>query len=108
MPSAIFAGVEMGGTKCVCIVGTGPNDIRAEEVLPTRDPAATLGAIAAELERLRASLGKLEPLGGPLGCATEVIGAALAEGRWGSARGLTDYAYIPVGTGVGVGLVVAG
>jgi fructokinase len=25
----LFAGVEMGGTKCVCILGTGPDDIRA-------------------------------------------------------------------------------
>ena len=149
MPSAIFAGVEMGGTKCICVVGTGPNDIRAQEVVPTRDPAATLGAIAQVLERWDASLGKLEAIGvasfGPLdlrrdsctfgrigatpkehwagvdlagyfckrfavpvGFTTDVIGAALAEGRWGGARGLTDFAYMTVGTGVGVGMVVAG
>jgi fructokinase len=149
MPSATFAGVEMGGTKCVCILGAGPNDIRAQEVLPTREPASTLGAIAEVLERWSASLGQFEAIGvasfGPLdlrrdsrsygrigatpkerwagvdlagffskrfavpvGFTTDVIGAALAEGRWGAARGLTDYAYITVGTGVGVGMVVAG
>jgi fructokinase len=149
MSSAMFAGVEMGGTKCVCILGTGPNDIRGEEVLPTRDPATTLETIAQVLERWYASAGKFEAIGvasfGPLdlhdrsrsfgrigttpkegwsgvdlagffsrrfsvpvGFSTDVIGAAMAEGLWGAAGGLTDYAYITVGTGIGVGMVVSG
>jgi fructokinase len=37
-----------------------------------------------------------------------VNGAALAEMRWGSGQGFEDFAYITVGTGVGVGLIVNG
>lgn len=149
MVARFLAGIELGGTWCRCIAGTSPDDIRAEEDVPTRDPASTLAALAQVLERWRGSLGELAALGlasfGPLelrrdagrygclgatpkpgwagidlrghfsqrfavpiGLTTDVIGAALAEGRWGAARGLADYAYVTVGTGVGVGLIAGG
>lgn len=38
----LYAGIEAGGTKFVCVVGGGPDDIRAEARLPTTSPEATL------------------------------------------------------------------
>jgi fructokinase len=145
----LLAGVELGGTKCVCILGSGPEDVRAVERLPTGEREETLRQIEAVLERWRqqhgparalgiASFGPVDlrpgsstwgyitstpkpgwrdtdvarrlgrRLGIPVGFDTDVNGAALAEARWGAAVGLEDFAYVTVGTGIGVGLIVRG
>jgi fructokinase len=47
----MLAGVELGGTKCICTLGTGPDDVRAQVEIPTTSPEATLAAIAGVLDR---------------------------------------------------------
>ena len=42
-PSPLYGGIEGGGTKFVCAVGTGPEDLRAETRFPTTTPAETIG-----------------------------------------------------------------
>ncbi|WP_347304010.1 ROK family protein [Croceibacterium sp. TMG7-5b_MA50] len=44
----------------------------------------------------------------PLAIDTDVAGAALAEGRWGAARGCATHCYLTIGTGIGLGLVTDG
>jgi fructokinase len=143
-----FAGVELGGTKCVAILAHGPDAILDRRTVPTTRPDETLPALSGVLEEWRAGpgfaalgiasfgpldldprspkhgciratnkpgwpdadvLGRLSaPFEAPTGFDTDVNGAALAEMRWGAGRGLDDFAYVTVGTGVGVGLVVHG
>lgn len=39
----LYGGIEAGGTKFVCMVASGPDDIRAETRFPTTTPEETLG-----------------------------------------------------------------
>jgi fructokinase len=58
MPAAgvpLLAGVEFGGSKCICILGVGPWDIRAQVEVPTQSPAVTLPALEAVLDGWRAA-----------------------------------------------------
>lgn len=146
----LFGGIELGGTKCICVIAAAPDDIREQISIPTgSDPQSTLSRIVDQIVSWPARHGRIEALGvasfgpidrgmqsptyghitstakpgwrfvdvaGPLTRAanaptcfdTDVNGAALAEGRWGAAREMHDFAYVTVGTGVGVGLVVNG
>jgi fructokinase len=142
MSAELYAGVELGGTKCVAILASGPEQILARETVPTTTPDETLGRLGEILAGWKAhgfaglgigSFGpldldagtiastpkpgwrgaevkrRLEEAAGTLAAFdTDVNGAALAEMRWGSGRGMEDFAYVTVGTGVGVGLIVNG
>jgi fructokinase len=43
----LYGGIEAGGTKFVCAIGTGPDDIRAEERFPTTTPEESLSQAIA-------------------------------------------------------------
>ena len=143
----MFGGVEAGGTKFVCVIGTGPDDILATQRFEVTGPAETIQAAleffrrAVEPGKPLAAIGigsfgpvELRPdqprygwitttpkpgwsgtdvvgpfadaFGVPVGYDTDVNAAALAEGRWGAARGLASYVYLTLGTGVGGGAVI--
>jgi fructokinase len=46
-----FGGIETGGSKWKCAVGTGPEDLRATETFSTTTPAETVGQAVAFFER---------------------------------------------------------
>lgn len=148
MTAVLYAGAELGGTKCVLTLARGPDDVVAREQIATGQPEVTLTAIEqvltawhSEYRFAALGIGSFGPLdldsaspghgritstpkpdwagapvldrlsraaGVPTAIDTDVNGAALAEMRWGSGRGMHDFAYITVGTGVGVGLVANG
>lgn len=143
-----YAGVELGGTKCVALLARGPGEILARETVPTTSPEETLERLGAVLSQWRSHegfealgvasfgpvdldprsatygritstpkpgwagadvLGRLQQAAGvPAGFDTDVNGAAFAEMHWGAGRGFDDFAYVTVGTGVGVGLIANG
>ncbi|MCW3846071.1 ROK family protein [Sphingomonas sp. LB-2] len=45
----LIAGLELGGTKCVALLATGPGDVREQVTVPTSDPETTLAALEAVL-----------------------------------------------------------
>ncbi len=149
MAEAMLAGVELGGTKCVCVLATTEGEILAQERVDTEAPEVTVPRIRAVLrdwfageapigalglaafgpiavDRSAPGWGRIgqtpkpgwtgtnivtalsDGLGVPVALDTDVNGAALAEMRWGAAAGLDDFAYVTIGTGVGVGLIVGG
>ena len=140
---SVLGCIEAGGTKFVCGVGSGPEDLKLAW-FPTSSPEATVESVSAffgnhaldavgigsfgpvDLHPESPTFGyitstpKLEwqffdlagairrSLGVPVGIDTDVNAAALGEARWGAARGVTDFIYLTIGTGIGGGAVVHG
>ncbi|MBV9817733.1 MAG: ROK family protein [Solirubrobacterales bacterium] len=47
----LYGGVETGGTWCVCVLGSAPDDVRAQAQFPTTSPEETLGRIVGFFEK---------------------------------------------------------
>jgi fructokinase len=66
----LFGGIEGGGTKFVCAVGTSPQDIRREARFSTTTPAETLQQVIHFFQQAEREFGRLAALGvasfGPL------------------------------------------
>lgn len=61
--SPLVGGIEAGGTKFVCAVGTAPDDIRAEVRFPTTNPAETLAHAITFFQAQQARYGQLVAIG---------------------------------------------
>src|SRR3954467_7385745 len=59
----MFAGLEAGGTKFVCVVGRGPDDIVASERIEVTDPGRTIGPAGAFFGDVAANGTHLDALG---------------------------------------------
>jgi fructokinase len=149
LTAPVYGGIEAGGTKFVCVIGSAPDRIDAETSFPTTSPEETLGRAITffseyqEQNRPLAALGigSFGPvdldsssqtfgyitttpkpgwahkefagrmgraLGLKVGFETDVNAAALGEATCGAARGVRDFVYLTVGTGIGGGAMVNG
>lgn len=144
-----LGGIEAGGTKVICAVGTGPGNIVAEATFDTMSPKVTITQIVDFFLQQQQRFGHLKGIGigsfgpigfdpdsstfgyitttpkpdwaqtdflgiikenldVPVGIDTDVNVAALAENRWGAAKGLDTFIYLTIGTGVGGGGMING
>lgn len=133
-----IGGIEAGGTKFICGIGTGPDDLETVE-FPTTGPEETIARAVGffrgrDVERI--GIGSFGPVdlkqgritqtpkipwrgfdlagairrgtGAEVILDTDVNAAALGEHRWGAAQGLASFIYVTVGTGIGGGCMTDG
>ena len=59
----LIAAIEMGGTKIVCGIGTGPHDLRSVHRIETTTPEETLEAASRWLSKMKIEYGHFASLG---------------------------------------------
>ncbi len=59
----LYGGIEAGGTKFVCALASGPNDIRAEERFPTTTPDETFSRVIQFFNEQQEQHGSLTAIG---------------------------------------------
>jgi len=59
----MFGGIEGGGTKFICAIGTGPDDIRREARIPTTTPDETMGQVVSFFQQAELDFGRFSALG---------------------------------------------
>ncbi len=134
----MLGAIEAGGTKFIVGVGSGPDDLETIRIPTTspRETVAAAAAFLREHAVSAVGIGSFGPvdrtagtitntpkagwrdfglrdaIGEALGVRvvfdTDVNAAALGEARWGAARGVSDFIYVTVGTGIGGGAMVNG
>ena len=134
----MLGAIEAGGTKFIVGAGSGPGDLETIRIPTTspRETAAAAVAFLRERGVRGVGIGSFGPvdlaagtikntpkpgwrgfalrdeireaLGVPVAFDTDVNAAALGEARWGAARGVSDFIYVTVGTGIGGGAMVNG
>lgn len=60
---SLLGAIEAGGTKFVCAVGTGPDDLRATTRIPTTTPKETIARVIDFFQQQIAQEGKLSAIG---------------------------------------------
>lgn len=93
-----------GALESVGVASFGPIDLDLDSptygnITSTPKPGWANTPVVRHLEK---------ELGVPVAFDTDVNGAAVGEGLWGAAQGVSNFMYITIGTGVGGGAVVNG
>lgn len=60
---SLWGGIEAGGTKFICVVGTGPDDVRDELRFTTSTPEETIARVIAFFQEQHSQIGPLEAIG---------------------------------------------
>ncbi|MEO6761703.1 MAG: ROK family protein [Candidatus Saccharimonadales bacterium] len=145
MNDRIYGGIEAGGTKFICAVGTSPDNIASHIQIPTTTPTETLDSVISffkgqsnlaaigigsfgplDLNKDSPSYGHITNTPKPGWSNTDIVGAitgslnipveinsdvncaVLGEQLYGAGQGLSNVAYMTVGTGIGIGDIVDG